>query len=64
MNFPQRFTNLNLGDCHWYAFLLNKAQTGTIKIHALNQIITSNPKNVAYILKTKFQNYLESYRSP
>ncbi|XP_065867873.1 cytochrome P450 94C1 [Euphorbia lathyris] len=47
------FTNL----CDWYTHLLKKSPTGSIQIHVLNNIITSNPENVEYILKTHFDNY-------
>lgn len=45
----------NLSD--WYAHLLQKSPTSTIHIHVLNNIVTANPKNVEYILKTNFNNY-------
>ncbi|KAL3530409.1 hypothetical protein ACH5RR_009731 [Cinchona calisaya] len=47
------FNNL----CDWYAHLLQKSPTGTIHIHVLGNVITANPKNVEYILKTKFDNF-------
>nr|AYM55640.1 cytochrome p450 [Croton stellatopilosus] len=47
------FANL----CDWYTHLLKKSPTGTIQIHVLNNIITANPENVEYILKTNFHNY-------
>ncbi|KAF2300791.1 hypothetical protein GH714_015822 [Hevea brasiliensis] len=47
------FANL----CDWYTHLLRKSPTGTIHLHVLGNIITSNPENVEYILKTNFDNY-------
>ncbi|KAL9238854.1 hypothetical protein vseg_013226 [Gypsophila vaccaria] len=47
------FTNL----CDWYTHLLKNSPTKTIHIHVLDNIITSNPQNVEYILKTNFNNY-------
>ncbi|XP_076887078.1 cytochrome P450 94C1-like [Bidens hawaiensis] len=46
---------VNLSD--WYTHLLRKSPTGTIHIHVLNNIITANPDNVEYMLKTNFDNY-------
>ncbi|KAI3822777.1 hypothetical protein L1987_10375 [Smallanthus sonchifolius] len=46
---------VNLSD--WYTHLLRKSPTGTIHIHVLNNIITANPDNVEYMLKTNFGNY-------
>ncbi|KAI3688116.1 hypothetical protein L1987_81824 [Smallanthus sonchifolius] len=46
---------VNLSD--WYTHLLRKSRTGTIHIHVLNNIITANPDNVEYMLKTNFDNY-------
>nr|XP_043612046.1 cytochrome P450 94C1 [Erigeron canadensis] len=46
---------VNLSD--WYTHLLRKSPTGTIHLHVLNNIITANPDNVEYILKTNFENY-------
>nr|KAJ0201140.1 hypothetical protein LSAT_V11C600314130 [Lactuca sativa] len=46
---------VNLSD--WYTHLLRKSPTGTIHLHVLNNIITSNPDNVEYMLKTNFDNY-------
>lgn len=43
--------------CDWYTHLLKKSPTGTIHIHVLGNIITSNPENVEHILKTRFHNY-------
>ncbi|XP_004291623.1 PREDICTED: cytochrome P450 94C1-like [Fragaria vesca subsp. vesca] len=43
--------------CDWYAHLLRKSPTGTIHIHVLGNIVTSNPENVEYMLKTRFDNY-------
>ncbi|KAF2321642.1 hypothetical protein GH714_000854 [Hevea brasiliensis] len=47
------FANL----CDWCTHLLRKSPTGTIHIHVLRNIITSNPENVKYILNTNFDNY-------
>ncbi|RWR74535.1 cytochrome P450 94B3-like protein [Cinnamomum micranthum f. kanehirae] len=44
----------------WYTDLLAKSQTQTIVVHRLGArrtIITANPDNVEYILKTKFHNF-------
>uniref|UniRef100_A0A803PWP4 Cytochrome P450 n=2 Tax=Cannabis sativa TaxID=3483 RepID=A0A803PWP4_CANSA len=46
---------LNL--CDWYTHLLKKSLTSTIHFHVLNNIVTANPENVEYILKTRFDNY-------
>ncbi|KAL6125176.1 hypothetical protein ACLB2K_073235 [Fragaria x ananassa] len=43
--------------CDWYAHLLRKSPTGTIHIHVLGNIVTSNPENVEYMFKTRFDNY-------
>ncbi|WOH06162.1 hypothetical protein DCAR_0625585 [Daucus carota subsp. sativus] len=43
--------------CDWYTHLLRKSPTHTIHIHALNNIVTANPENVEYMLKTRFDNY-------
>ncbi|KAL8501191.1 hypothetical protein ACS0TY_020662 [Phlomoides rotata] len=43
--------------CDWYTHLLSKSPTGTIHIHVLGNVITANPENVEYMLKTKFQNF-------
>ncbi|KAL7115977.1 hypothetical protein ACP275_04G214800 [Erythranthe tilingii] len=43
--------------CDWYTHLLTQSPTGTIHVHVLNNIITSNPKNVEHVLKTRFDNY-------
>ncbi|MCD7455366.1 hypothetical protein HAX54_027982 [Datura stramonium] len=45
----------NLGD--WYAHLLRNLPSQTIRIHVLDNIITANPRNVEYMLKTNFLNY-------
>ncbi|XP_059307711.1 cytochrome P450 94C1-like [Lycium ferocissimum] len=45
----------NLGD--WYAHLLRNSPSQTIQIHVLGNIITANPRNVEYMLKTNFLNY-------
>ncbi|XP_055812053.1 cytochrome P450 94C1-like [Solanum dulcamara] len=50
--YPQ-FTNL----CDWYTHLLQKSPTRTIHIHVLGNTITANPKNVEYMLKTRFENF-------
>lgn len=49
----RKFSNL----CDWYSHLLQNSPTGTIHVHVLGNIITANPENVEYILKTRFQNY-------
>lgn len=46
---------MNLSD--WYTHLLRKSPTGTIHLHVLNNIITANPDNVEYMIKTNFENY-------
>ncbi|KVH90707.1 cytochrome P450 94C1 [Cynara cardunculus var. scolymus] len=46
---------VNLSD--WYTHLLRKSPTGTIHLHVLNNIITANPDNVEYMIKTNFDNY-------
>ncbi|KAL1204154.1 Cytochrome P450 94C1 [Cardamine amara subsp. amara] len=46
---------INLSD--WYAHLLRRSPTSTIKVHVLNNVITANPDNVEHILKTHFHNY-------
>ena len=43
--------------CDWYTHLLQNSPSKTIHIHVLDNIITANPKNVEYILKTNFNNY-------
>ncbi|KZV48120.1 hypothetical protein F511_28762 [Dorcoceras hygrometricum] len=48
-----RFDNL----CDWYSHLLANSPTGTIHVHVLNNVITSNTENVEHMLKTKFHNY-------
>ncbi|XP_055812054.1 cytochrome P450 94C1-like [Solanum dulcamara] len=50
--YPQ-FTNL----CDWYTHLLQKSPTRAIHIHVLSNTITANPKNVEYMLKTRFENF-------
>lgn len=52
-SWTHQFDNL----CDWYTHLLQKSSTGTIHVHILKNIITGNPKNVEYILKTRFDNY-------
>ncbi|KAD5508639.1 hypothetical protein R6Q59_030731 [Mikania micrantha] len=46
---------VNLSD--WYTHLLRQSPTGTIHVHVLNNIITANPDNVEYMIKTNFDNY-------
>ncbi|KAJ6851746.1 uncharacterized protein M6B38_260270 [Iris pallida] len=41
----------------WYAHLLRHSPTQTIHIHVLNNIVTANPDNVEYMLKTNFNNF-------
>nr|QKK82625.1 cytochrome P450 94C1 [Zanthoxylum armatum] len=53
MSWLKDFNNL----CDWYTHLLAKSPTGTIHLHVLGNTITSNPENVEYILKTRFDNY-------
>ncbi|KAG9134623.1 hypothetical protein Leryth_000954 [Lithospermum erythrorhizon] len=48
-----QFPNL----CDWYTHLLSKSPTQTIHLHVLENIITANPTNVEYMLKTKFENF-------
>ncbi|KAM0065705.1 putative cytochrome P450 [Helianthus debilis subsp. tardiflorus] len=43
--------------CDWYTHLLQNSPTKTIHIHVLHNTITSNHKNVEYMLKTRFENY-------
>ncbi|KAG6468819.1 cytochrome P450 94C1-like [Zingiber officinale] len=45
----------NLSD--WYAHLLQKSPTGTIRIHVLGKTVTANPANVEYMLRTRFDNF-------
>ncbi|KAI7739894.1 hypothetical protein M8C21_032647 [Ambrosia artemisiifolia] len=52
-SWTSEFTNLS----DWYTHLLRKSSTGTIHIHVLNNIITANPDNVEYMIKTNFDNY-------
>ncbi|KAI7751129.1 hypothetical protein M8C21_017626 [Ambrosia artemisiifolia] len=52
-SWTSEFTNLS----DWYTHLLRKSATGTIHIHVLNNIITANPDNVEYMIKTNFDNY-------
>nr|GMD88175.1 cytochrome P450 94C1-like [Ipomoea batatas] len=47
------FTNL----ADWYTHLLRSSPTGTIHIHVLRNIVTANPDNVEYMLKTRFDNF-------
>ncbi|CAK8576333.1 unnamed protein product [Lathyrus sativus] len=53
MTWSQHFINL----CDYYTHLLKTSPTGTIHVHVLDNIITANPENVEYILKTNFHNY-------
>ncbi|CAI8616326.1 unnamed protein product [Vicia faba] len=53
MTWSQNFVNL----CDYYTHLLQTSPTGTIHVHVLDNIITANPENVEYILKTNFNNY-------
>ncbi|KAK9072662.1 hypothetical protein SSX86_009097 [Deinandra increscens subsp. villosa] len=46
---------VNLSD--WYTHLLRNSATGTIHVHVLNNIITANPDNVEYMIKTNFDNF-------
>nr|GEU82593.1 cytochrome P450 94C1 [Tanacetum cinerariifolium] len=46
---------VNLSD--WFTHLLSKSPTGTIHVHVLNNVITANPDNVEYMIKTNFENY-------
>ncbi|XP_042519841.1 cytochrome P450 94C1-like [Macadamia integrifolia] len=48
-----QFDNL----CDWYTHLLRKSPSQTIHIHVLGNIVTANPDNVEYMLKTRFDNY-------
>lgn len=48
-----RFTNL----CDWHTHLLKNSPTRTVHIHVINNIITANPDNVEYMLKTRFDNF-------
>lgn len=48
-----KFKNL----CDWYTYLLQDSPSQTIHVHVLGNIITANPENVEYILKTRFENY-------
>lgn len=43
--------------CDWYTHLLSASPTGTIHVHVLGNVITANPENVEYMLKTNFENY-------
>ncbi|GMY15845.1 cytochrome P450 94C1 [Fagus crenata] len=53
LSWAKEFGNL----CDWYTHLLKKSPTGTIHVHVLGNIITANPENVEYMLKTRFDNY-------
>ncbi|MED6148875.1 hypothetical protein PIB30_057135 [Stylosanthes scabra] len=53
MSWTTQFPNLS----DWYTHLLRDSATGTIHIHVLGNIVTSNPTNVEHMLKTRFQNY-------
>ncbi|MED6161603.1 hypothetical protein PIB30_062375 [Stylosanthes scabra] len=52
-SWSKHFENL----CDWYAHLLKQSPTKTIHIHVLRNTITANPKNVEYMLKTRFHNF-------
>ncbi|XP_055807672.1 cytochrome P450 94C1-like isoform X3 [Solanum dulcamara] len=52
-SWSSQFINL----CDWYTHLLKQSPNRTIHIHVLGNIITSNPQNVEYMLKTRFENY-------
>lgn len=41
----------------WYAHLLRQSPTQTIHIHVLDNVVTANPENVEYMLKTNFDNF-------
>ncbi|KAI4364201.1 hypothetical protein MLD38_020327 [Melastoma candidum] len=43
--------------CDWYVHLLRNSPTRTIRIHVLGNVVTANPRNVEYMLKTRFENY-------
>ncbi|KAI4310520.1 hypothetical protein MLD38_035494 [Melastoma candidum] len=43
--------------CDWYAQLLENSPTKTIRVHVLGNIVTANPRNIEYMLKTRFDNY-------
>ncbi|KAJ6433911.1 hypothetical protein OIU84_017590 [Salix udensis] len=53
LSWAKSFDNL----CDWYAHLLKCSPTRTILIHVLGNIITANPENIKYMLKTRFDNY-------
>jgi cytochrome P450 len=53
LSWAKSFDNL----CDWYAHLLKHSPTKTIPIHVLGNIITANPENIKYMLKTRFDNY-------
>ncbi|CAI9097778.1 OLC1v1034265C1 [Oldenlandia corymbosa var. corymbosa] len=48
-----KFQNL----CDWYTHLLRESPSQTIHIHVLGNVITANPDNVEYMLKTRFDNF-------
>ncbi|KAF1896508.1 hypothetical protein Lal_00034206 [Lupinus albus] len=52
-SWTNRFNNF----CDWLTHLLINSPTGTIHIHCVGYIITSNPDNIEYILKTHFDKY-------
>lgn len=52
-SWTKQFENL----CDWYSHLLKNSLTNTIHIHVLGNTITANPKNVEYMLKTRFDNF-------
>ncbi|KAK4255219.1 hypothetical protein QN277_008244 [Acacia crassicarpa] len=53
LTWTKQFNNL----ADWYTHLLRKSPTATIHMHVLGNIITADPNNVEYILKTRFDNY-------
>jgi 12-hydroxyjasmonoyl-L-amino acid 12-hydroxylase / fatty acid hydroxylase len=52
---PAAVVTANLGD--WYAHLLRASPTDTVHVHVLGCVVTANPANVEYILKTNFDNF-------
>lgn len=52
-SWTKQFPNL----CDWYSHLLSNSPTKTIHIHVLGNIVTANPNNVEYMLKTRFDNF-------
>ncbi|XP_008784226.1 cytochrome P450 94C1-like [Phoenix dactylifera] len=43
--------------CDWFTHLLRESPTGTMDIHVLGNTITTNPNNVEYMLRTRFDNF-------